>query len=42
MEAHKNAVIHMAIESWRFGKVFERLLIKLDVGESKRYTSQLR
>ena len=42
MEVHTDAIISMAIESWRFGRVFDRLLMKLDAGEQKRYKSQLR
>ena len=42
MERHTDAIINMAIESWRFSRVFDRLLIKLDVGEQRRYKSQLR
>lgn len=38
----REAVINLAMESWRFGRVFERLLIKLDAGEQNRYKSQLR
>lgn len=41
-EAMREAVISMAIESWRFGRVFERLLLKLDAGEQSRYKSQFR
>lgn len=41
-ESMKNAVISMAIESWRFGRVFDRLLLKLDAGEQNRYKSQFR
>lgn len=37
-----NAVISMATESWRFGRVFERLLTKLDAGEQTRFQSQFR
>ena len=37
-----DSVIDMAVESWRFGKVFERLLLRLDAGEQDRYKSQLR
>lgn len=33
-------VISMAVESWRFGRVFGRLLTKLDAGEQNRYKSQ--
>ena len=42
MEMYTDAIINMAIESWRFSRVFDRLLIKLDAGEKKRYSSQLR
>jgi len=41
-ESMRDAVINMAIESWRFGRVFDRLLFKLDAGEQKRYKSQFR
>lgn len=41
-EAMREAVISMAVESWRFGRVFERLLLKLDAGEQDRYKSQFR
>lgn len=41
-EALKESVISMAVESWRFGRVFERLLTKLDAGEQSRYKSQFR
>ena len=41
-EVLKETVINMAVESWRFGRVFERLLTKLDAGESKRYQNQFR
>lgn len=32
----------MAVESWRFGRVFDRLLTKLNAGEQNRYKSQFR
>ena len=35
-------VINMAVESWRFGRVFDRMLMKLDAGEQSRYKSQFR
>ena len=38
-EAMRDAVISMAIESWRFARVFDRLLLKL---EQNRYKSQFR
>jgi hypothetical protein len=34
------AVIEMVIESWRFSKVFERMIAKLDVSERGKYLSQ--
>ena len=37
-----NSITLMAIESWRFGKVFDRALNRLDVGEQNRYKSQFR
>ena len=36
------SVISLAVESWRFGKVFDRLLTKLDAGEQSRYKNQFR
>jgi len=41
-EAMRETVISMAIESWRFGRVFDRLLLKLDAGEQSRYKNQFR
>lgn len=41
-EAMRDALISMAVESWRFGRVFDRLLLKLDAGEQNRYKSQYR
>lgn len=38
----RDSVISMAVESWRFGRVFDRLLTKLDAGEQHRYISQFR
>jgi hypothetical protein len=38
----REAVISMAVESWRFGRVFDRLLLKLEAGEQNRYKSQFR
>lgn len=42
MEVDKDIVIGIAIETWRFRRVFERMLTKLEVGEQQRYKSQLR
>jgi len=39
-EALRYAVVTMAIESWRFGRLFERPITKLDAGELKRHRSQ--
>lgn len=36
------ALIDMAVESWRFSRVFVRMLTRLDAGEKARYESQLR
>lgn len=38
----ENALIEMAVESWRFSRVFLRLISKLDAGEGTRYVNQLR
>lgn len=42
LDAMRDTVINMAVESWRFGRVFDRLLTKLDAGEQNRYKSQFR
>ena len=42
IEVLTRVVIGMAVESWRFGKTYDRLLAKLDAGEQKRYKSQFR
>lgn len=36
------ALIELSVESWRFSRVFARLLSKLDAGESTRYVNQYR
>ena len=41
-EALTQAVINMAVESWRFCRVFDRMLMTLDAGEQSRYKSQFR
>jgi len=41
-EQMKNSLIDIAIESWRFSRIFVRLLEKLDAGESSRYINQHR
>ena len=42
VEPMRESVISMAIESWRFAKVFERMLTRLDAGEQSRYRNQFR
>ena len=32
----------VCFKHWRFGRVFDRLLLKLDAGEQNRYKSQFR
>ena len=36
------SLINITIEAWRFGKVFERAITRLDAGEQKRFLSQYR
>lgn len=36
------ALIDLTVDSWRFSRLFGRLLTKLDAGESARYVSQYR
>jgi len=42
IDALNQVVISMAVESWRFRRVFDRMLMKLDAGEQARYRSQFR
>ncbi len=37
-----NSMVDIAIESWRFSRLFSRLVEKLDAGESSRYVNQYR
>ena len=41
-EILKQSVIKIAVESWRIGRVSDRMLMKLDAGEHSRYQSQFR
>lgn len=41
-EQLERALIDMAVESWRFARLFGRLVSKLDAGEGARYVNQLR
>ena len=36
------SLLDVAVESWRFGRLFDRLLMKLDAGEQGRYRGQFR
>lgn len=38
----EQSLIGMAVESWRFSRLFARVVNKLDAGEASRYTNQLR
>lgn len=41
-EQWERSLIDMAVESWRFARLFSRVVNKLDAGESSRYVNQLR
>ena len=41
-EAATRTLLSLAVESWRFGRAIERLLVKLDEGEQRRHQGQLR
>ena len=41
-ETLKSAIVIMAIESWRFGRAFDKLIAKTDAGEQERGKSQFR
>ena len=36
------SLIDISVESWRFSRLFARVISKLDAGEGARYTSQYR
>ena len=38
----EQSLINMAVEGWRFARLFARATDKLDAGESARYANQLR
>ena len=38
---HKDAIINLAIESWRFAKNYERAITRLNANRTQRYTRQL-
>jgi hypothetical protein len=39
-EQLRQSIIDIAVETWRFKKIFERAMLKLDAGEGNRYLSQ--
>lgn len=41
-KALTKSILNMAIESWRFGRAFDRVLMKLDAGDQARYKNQFR
>jgi hypothetical protein len=41
-ERFEQSLIDMAVESWRFSRLFARVVNKLDAGEAGRYANQLR
>lgn len=41
-EALEQSLIDIAVESWRFSRLFGKVISKLDAGESGRYINQLR
>ena len=38
----ERSLINIAVESWRFSRLFSRVLNKLDAGEASRYVNQIR
>lgn len=38
----EQSLIEIAVESWRFSRLFARVVNKLDAGEGARYVNQLR
>ena len=42
LEVMTKSLLDIAVESWRFGRLFDRLLLKLDAGEQGRYRGQFR
>ena len=41
-EGLTKSLLDVVVESWRFSRLFERLLTKLDAGEQGRYRGQFR
>jgi hypothetical protein len=41
-ESLEKSLVDIAVESWRFSRLFGKVISKLDAGESGRYANQLR
>lgn len=41
-DQREKSLIDIAVESWRFSRLFSRVIDKLDAGESTRYVNQQR
>lgn len=41
-ETSQKSLINIVVESWRFTRLFSRLLTKLDAGETHRYANQFK
>ncbi len=42
LEQMEQSIIEIAVESWRFLRLFTRVISKLDAGEANRYANQMR
>ena len=42
VEILEHSLIDIAVEAWRFSRLFARVVSKLDAGEGSRYVNQLR
>jgi len=42
MDQIERALIDVAVESWKFSRIFAKVVNKLDAGEAGRYVNQLR
>ena len=42
LDVLSKSLLDIAVEAWRFGRMFDRLLLRLDAGEQSRYRGQFR
>ena len=42
MSGAEAALIDLAVDSWKFARLFTRVIAKLDAGEQNRYANQMR